>query len=258
ESDSSHHGVAMTGDLNNITIKNCEIENFYRGINIKYRAEVSNLTIKDNIIKNPTQYSISIDIPSGYGSVVGSNIANNQIIGTFLGIYLYEGEYNLVSNNTVTGTSSAAILVIGSHNIIDSNAVRDTISSSSSIQASGNNATISNNDITHSGPVYMRATNSTIIGNKIYNNKRGGISITADAKSNTLITKNIIYGVLDGEAINLMAKAKITENDIYGNRLNIRADESGAYPLELSVDGVGNYWGHTDPEKPCFFVYLGG
>jgi peptidoglycan hydrolase-like protein with peptidoglycan-binding domain len=43
-------------------------------------------------------------------------------------------------------------------------------------------------------------------------------------------------------------------NNIYGNGLNFYSDK--AYQLG-GVTGPGNYWGHTDGTKPCFYTYGG-
>lgn len=226
-------GVFTFGN-SNLTIKNLKLNGFFEAIslNSSKRNAVTNNAIANNV------YGVRLD-------GLNNTVTNNTISNNFFGIYLESGfaNNNVISGNTITGGNWGIYAYFaGPQNHIEKNTI--TLTALNGVRALytpdiniiGN--TISGSDTSKNGHagIYIgrRTTGST------YN---------IDIADNTLESNNS-YGIsLDTYPIPLNAPEKIlihrnsiSKNGIYGVNSN--------YPVQLSVNNEGNYWGHA--EAPCF------
>ncbi len=115
-----NNSYAFSGNnLRNITIKNCNMTNFYSAIHF---WGLSDSNIKDNRFWNLSAYSIFI-----------AESMNNKIIGNIIkesdGIYLsHSSQQNLIKNNVFMGAlkfSQGIYLDVAMHNNIENNIIKD-------------------------------------------------------------------------------------------------------------------------------------
>ncbi|MBW9221435.1 right-handed parallel beta-helix repeat-containing protein [Methanothermococcus sp. SCGC AD-155-C09] len=142
---------------NNNTIKNNNISNNWRGIDLD---KSSNNSITNNNISD-NYYGINMDKSSN------NRITNNDILDNHYSIYLDESSNNSITNNNISKNNDDSIRLYKSNNnsIVDNN--------------------VSNN---RNGIVLRRSNNNTIIGNNILNNNQSGISL--EYSSNNVINSN--------------------------------------------------------------------
>jgi parallel beta-helix repeat protein len=90
------HGVYIPG-MSGVTVKNLNVENFYKGIMIFYS---DNDNIKDSAFNSNQKSGIEL-LGSGNNNIVG-----NEVSGNIYGIRLaFESNYNGIENNTVVDNS---------------------------------------------------------------------------------------------------------------------------------------------------------
>lgn len=160
----------------NITIKNCNIQNFSYGISLGYLA---NSTIFNNTIASnwgPYAYGLDVEFSSKI------TIYNNTFNSNGYGIYAYSTPYTNISNNVFVSNGSGIAIYLGSgdystlfNNTISQNAYGITLSSSPNLTIVGNNLTnnlinLNLNTVTQtiSGLINYIVANNTINGKQLY------------------------------------------------------------------------------------------
>jgi hypothetical protein len=221
----------MSGNQNNITVKNCIIKHFDRSIEL---SVVTNSTIYNNTIDNYLGNSIylsSVNDSNITANTVFSNVTgavgavtfsmtstNNQFRDNYitgndsvlLDIY---GEANIIVNNTLldyNGTSPQTVVALkGDYNYLQDN--NFTSSGYIALQDNGNHNSIINNYIESRGnyaalDIYQ-TTNTTIRGNTAQS--VGNQSITINEGTINLLENNIAESV-SGDATSIKSSNYIT------------------------------------------------
>jgi parallel beta-helix repeat protein len=125
--DCQGHAISGTGtdigisaiDRNNITVKNCIIENFNGGIGL-YTTQNSQLLSNT---ANLNEYGISVNKYSN-GNTIANNIANLNSYG----IYLSDGYNNNITYNSIINNTDTGIRIIsGGYNKVFSNIIQGNI-----------------------------------------------------------------------------------------------------------------------------------
>jgi len=228
-----HTGILLD-NRNNVTIKNCVVENFMYGMEI---IASSNNTISNNIVSNNDYgiylYSSSSNTISNnnasnndYGihlflSSNDNTISNNDIYSShYHGIYIGESLSNTISNNNASNNSAGIRLVLVSNNTISNNDIYLNRWAGILITSSSSN-TISNNNVSNNsdGILLGTSSNNTISNNDIYSNIDEGILITSSSNDNTIYHNNII-----------------------NNGMQVSTDNPSANNWHHPVLLEGNYW----------------
>lgn len=81
----------------NITIKNCILENFYR--TILFQGSANSGTIYNNTINNSSGYGLDMEQGPNYNNISSNVISNSE----YMGIFLHQAAFNQVENNYVVG-----------------------------------------------------------------------------------------------------------------------------------------------------------
>lgn len=192
---------------NGVTVKNCAVNNFTRGI---YYFFSHNGAIHDNSGNSP--FSISLD-NSTTNTIAGNNFSHplfgiairsssndnavsaNVISDALMGILIGRSSNNHIFNNTATNNLNGirlgeALNNVLSDNIIDANSAGIDLSSSPTVF---NNNIISNNQ---NFGVIMSGSPSVFSGNIITNNNRGiDLSKSNSSIINNTISNNGQYGI---------------------------------------------------------------
>ncbi|UCE29730.1 MAG: right-handed parallel beta-helix repeat-containing protein, partial [Candidatus Bathyarchaeota archaeon] len=155
----------------NATVKNTQIKNFWRGIQLgRYSSGSFNNSISGNNITNNYEGIWFVSV-SNYNSISGNNIANNDY-----GIRLdFSSNYNSISGNNITSNREGIELVSSSCNSISGNNItsnREGVTLffySSSNNISGNNMANNYNCIW----IDYYSNYNNISGNNIANNDYG-------------------------------------------------------------------------------------
>ncbi len=106
ESNGNGNGIIATNQ-NNVTIKNCIMENFENGIHLQ---NTNQSFIQNNFLKN-NQKGIFISFSSE------NEVTNNNATENTDGIYLEQGTYNLIENNQASKNSNAGINLNSNKNL---------------------------------------------------------------------------------------------------------------------------------------------
>ncbi|VVB65954.1 Right handed beta helix region [Candidatus Gugararchaeum adminiculabundum] len=242
--------------MNNITIKNCRIENFGGGAISLGLAD--NSTIMNNTIVNNTPFGIFL-VFSNNVSITDNTIVNNSLMGIALeftsesnvrgnnissdggGIWMFGGERILDLNETEMELFSelTGIDFLGGKNIVDSNAINGNllgvVVSAFSDYNNFTNNTINNN---YAGIVIAPIGE---FGNSSYNYFSGngigynGIGVYIDNSTNNTFFNNSIYGSTN-----------------YSFVINI---SYLTYGNDSNVDATYNYWGTTDVNEIRAGIY---
>jgi parallel beta-helix repeat protein len=210
-------GINLT-DRSNITIKNTEIKEFYRGI---FLYSSSNISISGNNITN-NYYCISLHSSSNHNNIFGNYIANNEY-----GIYLRRS-----SNNTICLNNITANMVFGIYLLEDCDYT--TIC--------GNN--IANN---HYGIHLTSSSYNIIYGNVITDRNHHGIDLFVSSNNNSIFGNNIknnTYGV----HIHSSSDNNIYHNNFIDNTYQAHTVTSGyANSWDNGYPSGGNYWSDHNP-----------
>ena len=224
----------------------------------------------DNVVRD-NEISLSFEDIFAFGirlfGADGNLIAGNRIdlgpgnsgwngisLGRHLGVGFQDpADSNTVAGNLVKRVLQQAIEVGGSHNLIEGNTLIDT-----------------GGGIIVEGPGVDKVGN-VIQGNVIRDGRDAwfpfdpypvgfGHGISISEADDTLVTRNSVTRMRDnGLRILDSFGTAVSRNDLYGNARNgiddegqpifevTSLDSSGANPaaVELSVNGVGNYWGRN-------------
>ena len=237
----SGNGFDWSG-INNVTIQNTNIKNFYYGIVL---SSSSNSTISGNNITANSWCGIRL-----------SSSSNNSISGNMFtndGLYVLGSYQNSVENNTVNGRPLVYLEGVSNYTVDDAGQVilircdnirveslnlsRTTVGIE--LWETGN-STISGNNITANnwaGIWLSFSSNSTISGNNITANNREGIWL--DSSSGNKISGNNIadngYGIILTSFSNYNS---ISGNSITNNYFGIWPDSSSYN--SISGNNIGN------------------
>jgi len=207
--------------------------------------------------------TFSYNLTVGDKKFVGTQTPNNY------------AERNVIEDNDVYLPNLPSGDGYGIHNdaktdgtIIRRNTVRGasggvfSVNFSSFYGANAKNVRIENNTILDSAwaGILLGWTDDTIAsGNKILGSGWAGVIVAERALWSATVSKNLVKQSQDGLVLfsdpgpQSFFGAKISLNDFIDNASNVYAWASrGAYdlPTDLSADGKGNFWGHT--EAPAF------
>ena len=203
--------------IRNITIRNCNISNFYRGISLSY---TQNSTIMNSTVNLNKEYGIGIT------SSKNVTISNNSI------------NFNLLRG---VSSSSPYTTVVG--NSFNSNG-NGSIQEAAIFISSSDNSTISNNTIINNtyGIYLYYSSNCTLKSNNLTNNQRsffvegGGSNLihNIDGNNNTINNKPIYYWIShSNETINLSSNpgyiAVINSQNITIQDLNMSYNGQGIF-----------------------------
>jgi parallel beta-helix repeat protein len=197
-------GIYSDG-YNNITIENCLISNFTKGINLRSSSD-------NNIMHNMIYGNIDPTTAGGieFYDVASSYITQNNIsYNTWLGIYLDSSSNNVINNNTINFNNPEGYYedwnggigdYLGVHNTIRYNTIQDNKYFGVWL-APAINDIISNNIISSFGSsgyeIYMDTSLANITNNILYGNSWGGIGVNS-VDSNATVSGNKICGNNDG------------------------------------------------------------
>jgi parallel beta-helix repeat protein len=121
-------GIHISG-YNNITVKNCGINNFYYGVHM---SSASNNSLINSIIYNSSIYGVFLS-NSDY-----NNLINNTVYNTTNGISMNSGsDNNLIINNTIFNLNIGIYIQASSYNRIDNNNISSSNSHGIHIQGAG-------------------------------------------------------------------------------------------------------------------------
>ncbi len=154
------YGIYLS-DNQGIAITNCNVTEFYYGINLD--GSHGN-TLSDNTINNNRRWGIALSNSNN------NNLFNNDLINNYVGISLLgESSYNHLINNKVSSGGVDGIDVFGNSNDND----------------------ISGNTLINNGwnGIYLEGSNNIVSGNTINDNQMVGIGVGA---SNSIISDNIV------------------------------------------------------------------
>lgn len=238
---STGRGVFVNGE-NGVNIKNCDITNFSKSIELDYS---SNSVITNNDISEPREWTgsrVGIYIYSGYGITVSNNILRE----IYVGIDFVESNNNIISNNVFSNHYNALNLFYSNENNVFNNSVFDG-AAGIGLYDSNNNAVIQNEtrDVNWSFTL-DQSMNNFVSSNKFIGNERSPTSTWLYYHSaNNVITYNEIYGrrgILVGGAGGYPEtfSNQISYNSITGSEYAVYNYEPG------DVNAKYNWWGTTD------------
>ncbi|MEM3730488.1 MAG: NosD domain-containing protein [Candidatus Bathyarchaeia archaeon] len=229
-------------NVNNVTIKNVKIQNFYIGIELTNSS--NNVICENNITGN--SIGVKLGTFSKFNSVYGNNIVENFGSGIMLqgasnntilsnnfksnaeGIVLGEGsDNNIISNNNIMDNSVGIDIDTSSRNTISGNTLNNNSLYGLNIVHYSNFNSISENNITKSAQgirMYESTVYNTISKNNISYNTEGVHLYTASSNDfieNTLVNNNANAMALESSDWN-----KIEENIIANSSIGINAHSS--------------------------------
>lgn len=269
--------ILITGNFQNISIKNGLINNNRVGFNVVSGS--INLSIQNVSFINNSNYDIYL-INVSYILIDRNNFRSN---GSSIGIET-SGFYNNITNNTFYFTNKAVRIATGSSNyLIYNNTINSTfvegisLGSSSLINISNNiifnttskgivtdsnspvNYTTINNNIIYNGSdsgLDIRVSNwNNITNNLIYNN-HGASQISLERGTNNTITNNILYnGLYAGISLTDTSNSTVYNNSIY----HIGFQGNGGIGISLTNSHINNITGNniTNNEQNGFVLYFG-
>ncbi|WP_459202226.1 NosD domain-containing protein [Methanococcus sp. CF] len=209
------NGIYANG-VSNITIKNVNVTNFYRGIHLM--------------------------------NVTGCKIENNSAnLNMYQGICLDSSSNNDVINNTVDSNSERGIYLLSSSNTsVTGNAV-NLNEYGITLYHSRNNSVTGNAVNSNHGTGMMIADSSSnfIMGNAVNSNRRNGISLQGNSDYNEITNNEITNNNLDlsfwsGIRISSSVNNKIY-NNLFNNTNNYYSTSQNYWNTSKELGG-GNYW----------------
>ena len=183
------------------TVKNCKINNFYKGIFIRYTSGIS---ITDN--NTSLNYLTGISLEHVSDSYINNNITSNNGRGSYgYGIYLYaNSNRNAITNNKTSKNVQTAIAVIDS----------------------SNNNTVMGNDSNSEWTDAIKIVNAS--GNIVANNRiffAGGRCIVLGRASENIITNNLCEGWgeidIDFSTYNIVKGNNCHSSDVYNPSIQL-------------------------------------
>jgi parallel beta-helix repeat protein len=220
----------------NITIKNCTVQNFTRGI--RFDSTTQSQLVK-NTANNNSYFGISLTFSSN--NILTSNTAYNNSFDGFI-LSSFSNFNTLISNVAKSNNRHGFTLDVSSNNTLKSNGAYDNNRDGFSLSSSNNTLTSnvaernnndgfilfsnSNNNLIgnlatdneFSGLDLVSSSNNTLIGNLVQDNKNHGFRLSQSSSNNTL-KSNIAYNnSFDGFFLELFSNFNIlTSNTAYKN-----------------------------------------
>ncbi len=243
--------------LSNVTIKNCNIDNFFRGIHFAgiSNSIVSNVNVYDTtygilleesstsnsisnvFIKNSTSFGIYF-----YGSSDNYNNISNAILRDSLRGATISGNNTYITNVTAINNSDVGVAIYGYYvNFVDSiisgnnNGIRIT-----SAYCTLSNLTLSNNSV--SGIDFNNAKHNTISLSTITNNTRG--LYFYDGSINNTIDRNTVLNNTGWNTFFEFFSSSPVNNTFFRNYLGSGIETGGDSISGNSFNNSfwGNYW----------------
>ncbi len=219
------NGIELS-DRKNVTIKNCEINQFETGIYIYDYSEPRNNALSANIITHNT-YGIYIEHAHN-NTISGNTITNNEY-----GIFLLESRFNVLRNNSL-GNNRYSFQV-------DNTNFMNDVDTSNLVNGKPMIYWINQEDKTVPSEAgylaLINCRNITIQNLALYNNGHGAllVSTTDSTIANNTITKN-----MDGILLRNSSNNIVSENNLTYNNRGIRISGSWRnYSLNNTI--YGNY-----------------
>jgi len=197
--------INNTNNVNNVTIKNLNIQNFYIGVALGNSS--NNIIHGNNITDN--NIGVELNTFSKFNSIYGNNMTRNFNSG----ISLQGASNNTISSNSFRNSGAGIVLSEGSdNNTISGNTIMD------------NNWGISVESSTH----------NTISGNTLNNNSLYGFNIAGYSNFNSISENDVIDSDEGIRLYEFTAYNTISENNISYNTDGVTLYRSS------SNDFVGN------------------
>jgi len=186
----SSYGVRLS-DQTNVTIKNCNITDFFAGIYF------------DN---------------GDDSFIINNTLDSNTLRGIIL---LANTQWSIIANNTVTNSDTYGIIISGSSdNNITGNTVTGNGDTGIDLLSSANNNQVVNNTVNNNGlrGIRIRSTssNSIIVNNTVKNNAGNGISVESSANAlieNNVVSNNTLYQI----NVSSSTLTTLKNQEIWGN-----------------------------------------
>jgi parallel beta-helix repeat protein len=199
-------------NINNVTIKNTNIENFQFGV---WLSSSSNNSISGNNITANSYYGIWLDSSSN-NSMTGNNITAND-----LGICVFYSNDNSISGNNITNNGEGIELYSSSNNSITGNNITANNGCGILLGSSSNYNSISGNDIIANNYdgiyLYPSSNYNSISLNNITANGQNGIFLESPSSSNSISGNNITANNDEGICLYPSSNNSISGNDIAAN-----------------------------------------
>jgi parallel beta-helix repeat protein len=218
-----------SGSINNITIQNCIITGWDKGIGIF--AGASGVVINNNTFRlNYGSEASAIHIEN----TTGINITNNNASGNGAvpGIYFYNVNSSLIQNNTANSNQHGIQLVSSNSNTITDNTANSNTNHGIYLSSSSNYNNITNNNAnsnTQDGILLMSSSNyNTLTSNNANSNTQYGIHLFGS--NNNSLTGNTVSS---NSAYDIYLDT--TLSTIFTNQ------QIASYPTTLSFTYLGDY-----------------
>lgn len=179
------YGIAIIGPAEQIKIKNCLIEGYFKGI---YLYQTNDSIIELNDFVNNSGFNSQALAISGERNIV----EKNEFSDNDYGILIESGSSNIITKNDIHNSNEAGVYASGQQDIITKNSI------------------VSNND-----GIY--ACSSIVSENTVNNNLNIGIVVSRNCRDTT-VSNNRIYKNLLGIVVsrastgNIISDNEITEN----------------------------------------------
>jgi parallel beta-helix repeat protein len=244
----------------NVTIENCIVATFGRGVWIRTSSDVS--IISSNISNNVQNEGILID-GSSNSKLISNLITNNKDYGVYI-VYSSQffagADYNTIYGNTINKNGLRGVFMQGSrYNNITSNAINnngrdgiyaDVNYAGTTIVGLGNN--IRENIINNNSGfgIYLNYNSFNVIDSNVIKNNGNGVSIWARGDRNILssnIIKNNNVGldiVNRGSSGTAVPRDTVIYNNLFNNPINILRNEGDytKFDLQKAQCGTGSIY----------------
>ncbi|MCX6709085.1 MAG: right-handed parallel beta-helix repeat-containing protein [Candidatus Woesearchaeota archaeon] len=188
---SNSHGI-ITYAVQNVTVKNCNVQNFTYGITMNY---TNDSIIQNNTIFYYTRYGIDLRVDDNNNTIINNTVSKSRIYGF-----------------TVDGGSNSYNKFID--NVAHDNSGGFDLANAPFTNLTNNTAYDNSNDGIAIGPY---SDNCTLNDNKAHNNTQYGITIIDDWNK---LTNNIAYDNKNGFLITGCNYGILINNSAYNNSEN--------------------------------------
>ena len=241
EGDGTGSGVRQTG-LNNITIKNLNINGFYYGIYLENASACS--ILNSNITANIYDGIYLLESPQNTISL--NNVSSNGNDG----IKLWNSSWgNIISGNTITHNNDDGLQFYESpDNVVSANLIQENNDIGVHVRFSSNSRIYANNIRDNFYGIQIRfSSNDRIYGNNVTGSNDGiyTYNCTNDAVYSNNITANNWHGIW----LDTSTGYELNNNTITG----LSQNEMGIY---ISFSSAGNVFGNTILSNGQFGIRL--
>lgn len=227
-----NNGIILFG-RNNVTIRDCRIQNFSTGIQTQ---TVSNVTIRNNTIHNNTQHGIDFSFQADPNSN-SSNVLNNTLFANNnTGIHFSNVDSSQIYSNLLYNMTDIAIYVQDSQDInVTNNTVLNTSNSGIVGDAAGvnlNRTYVFNNTLYNFSSTGIRLTGSFlgfVQNNTIYNLSTWAITFGSGLYNNA--SNNSIQNITNDGGVSLAVNenfSRVESNTIFNATRGISNTGSGS------------------------------